>query len=183
MVGEAIRARSIRILTVTTILFVLIGVFRAALDRARAQKAAAEARAQVKALQAQINPHFYFNTLNTIYALIPVDPAAQRTVGLLADMSRHAFASAQSDLVPLAQELDFANAYLEIEKVRLGNRLQCEMPDAALENVSIKLDPAQIQALRKIATMKSIPYQTLIRQWMAEGIRRELNLDDPARAR
>src|SRR3990167_4828753 len=52
-----------------------------------------------------------------------------------------------------------------------------------LENVSIKLDPAQIQALRKIATMKSIPYQTLIRQWMAEGIRRELHLDDPARAR
>ena len=46
-----------------------------------------------------------------------------------------------------------------------------------LENVSIKLDPAQIQALRKIATLKSIPYQTLIRQWMAEGIRRELHLD------
>jgi hypothetical protein len=45
-----------------------------------------------------------------------------------------------------------------------------------LENISIKLDPAQIQALRKIATMKSIPYQTLIRQWLAEGIRRELRL-------
>ena len=45
-----------------------------------------------------------------------------------------------------------------------------------LRNVSIKLDPAQIQALRKIATMKSIPYQTLIRQWLAEGIRRELKL-------
>lgn len=45
-----------------------------------------------------------------------------------------------------------------------------------LQNISIKLDPAQIQALRKIATKKSIPYQTLIRQWLAEGIRRELNL-------
>ncbi|RPJ57263.1 MAG: hypothetical protein EHM23_00245 [Acidobacteria bacterium] len=43
-----------------------------------------------------------------------------------------------------------------------------------LQNISIKLDPAQIQALRKIATMKSIPYQTLIRQWLAEGIREEL---------
>ncbi len=52
-----------------------------------------------------------------------------------------------------------------------------------LENVSIKLDPAQIQALRKIATMKSIPYQTLIRQWMAEGIRREFHLDHPSRSR
>ena len=45
-----------------------------------------------------------------------------------------------------------------------------------LQNISIKLDPAQIQALRKIATMKSIPYQTLIRQWLADGIRRELHL-------
>ncbi len=45
-----------------------------------------------------------------------------------------------------------------------------------LKNVSIKLDPAQIQALRKIATMRSIPYQTLIRQWLAEGIRRELRV-------
>jgi len=44
------------------------------------------------------------------------------------------------------------------------------------QNISVKLDPAQIQALRKIATMKSIPYQTLIRQWLAEGIRKELRL-------
>ena len=45
-----------------------------------------------------------------------------------------------------------------------------------LQNISIKLEPAQIQALRKIATMKSIPYQTLIRQWLAEGIRKEFHL-------
>ena len=45
-----------------------------------------------------------------------------------------------------------------------------------LQNLSIKLDPAQIQALRKIATLKSIPYQTLIRQWLAEGIRKELHI-------
>ena len=50
-----------------------------------------------------------------------------------------------------------------------------------LQNLSIKLDPAQIQALRKIATMKSVPYQTLIRQWLVDGIRRELHLDQPAR--
>ena len=45
-----------------------------------------------------------------------------------------------------------------------------------LQNVSIKLDKAQIQALRKIATKKSIPYQTLIRELVADGIRRELRL-------
>ena len=48
-----------------------------------------------------------------------------------------------------------------------------------LQNISIKLDPAQIQALRKIATMKAIPYQTLIRQWLAEGIRKEFHLTAP----
>ena len=45
-----------------------------------------------------------------------------------------------------------------------------------LVNISIKLDPAQVAALKKLATMKSIPYQTLIRQWLAEGIRKELHL-------
>ena len=45
-----------------------------------------------------------------------------------------------------------------------------------LQNISLKLDPAQVQALKKIATMKSIPYQTLIRQWLAEAIRKELRL-------
>jgi hypothetical protein len=43
-----------------------------------------------------------------------------------------------------------------------------------LQNLSIKLDAVQIQALRRIATMRAIPYQTLIRQWLAEGIRRAL---------
>ena len=45
-----------------------------------------------------------------------------------------------------------------------------------LKNVSVKLDEAQIIALRKIATLKSIPYQTLIRQWLAEGIAKALHL-------
>jgi hypothetical protein len=54
------------------------------------------------------------------------------------------------------------------EQIRKGTRHR------RLKNVSIKLDPAQIVALRRIATQKSIPYQTLIRSWLAEGIRREL---------
>jgi predicted DNA binding CopG/RHH family protein len=45
-----------------------------------------------------------------------------------------------------------------------------------LKNLSVKLDEAQIIALRKIATLKSIPYQTLIRLWLAEGIAKELRL-------
>lgn len=45
-----------------------------------------------------------------------------------------------------------------------------------LQNLSIELDPVQVQAVRKIATMKAIPYQTLIRHWLADAIRRELRL-------
>ena len=44
-----------------------------------------------------------------------------------------------------------------------------------LKNVTIKVDPLQIQAIKKLSTMKAIPYQTLIRHWLAEGIKSELD--------
>ena len=44
-----------------------------------------------------------------------------------------------------------------------------------LKNVTIKVDPLQIMAIKKLSTMKSIPYQTLIRHWLAEGIKHELD--------
>ena len=43
-----------------------------------------------------------------------------------------------------------------------------------LKNVTIKMDPLQIQAIKKLSTMKAIPYQTLIRHWLAEGIKSEM---------
>jgi predicted DNA binding CopG/RHH family protein len=45
-----------------------------------------------------------------------------------------------------------------------------------LQNLTIKIDPLQVQAIRKLATTKSIPYQTLIRHWLSEEIKKELNL-------
>lgn len=44
-----------------------------------------------------------------------------------------------------------------------------------LKNISIKMDPLHVQAIKKLATMKSIPYQTLMRHWLAEDIREELD--------
>ncbi len=44
-----------------------------------------------------------------------------------------------------------------------------------LKNVTLKLDPLQVLAIKKLSTMKSIPYQTLIRHWLAEGIKQELD--------
>lgn len=80
--------------------------------------------AELRALHAQINPHFLFNALNTIYGIIPREAAcARRTVLNLADIFRY---SLQSDkiLIPLAEELKIVKAYLEIERLRLGPRLQ-----------------------------------------------------------
>lgn len=45
-----------------------------------------------------------------------------------------------------------------------------------LQSVTLKLDPIQVQAIRKLATMKSMPYQTLIRTWLAEDLKKELHL-------
>jgi len=45
-----------------------------------------------------------------------------------------------------------------------------------LQSVTLKLDPVQVQAIKKLATMKSIPYQTLIRHWLAEDLKKELHL-------
>ena len=44
-----------------------------------------------------------------------------------------------------------------------------------LKNVTIKMDPLQVKAIKKLSTMKSIPYQTLIRSWLAEGIKTEMD--------
>jgi predicted DNA binding CopG/RHH family protein len=45
-----------------------------------------------------------------------------------------------------------------------------------LKNISIKMDPLQVQAIKKVATMKSIPYQTLIRHWLSENFKKELHI-------
>jgi len=45
-----------------------------------------------------------------------------------------------------------------------------------LKNISVKIDPLQIKAIKKIATMKAIPYQTLIRHWLSQHIKRELHI-------
>lgn len=80
------------------------------------------ARAEVKALQAQINPHFLFNTLNTIASLCRTDPMRARS--LLRDFSmfyRHTLESSESGLIPLSQELEQTRRYLTIEKARFGD--------------------------------------------------------------
>ncbi len=85
-----------------------------------------ESEARVDALQARIRPHFLFNTLNTVASLIRIDPAAaERAVEDLAELFR-ASLSNEKNLCPLSRELELVDRYLEIESLRLGDRLRIE---------------------------------------------------------
>jgi signal transduction histidine kinase len=82
------------------------------------------ARAQMRALQAQINPHFLFNTLNVLASLIHSDPReAERVTEDLAEIFRYALESTRLEWVTLEDELRFLESYLGIEKTRFGERL------------------------------------------------------------
>ncbi|MDQ6664852.1 MAG: histidine kinase [Acidobacteriota bacterium] len=110
------------------------------------------AKAQASALQAQINPHFFFNTLNTLSALIPANPAAaQEVIGQLADMFRYTLACSQGQAVTLEQELSFVANYLKIEKARFSNRLRIELPAGSYEDIrlpGLTLQPLVENAIR-----------------------------------
>ncbi len=83
-------------------------------------------QAELRALQAQINPHFLFNALNTLYGVIGRENSTARKLVLnLSNLFRSSFAIGSS-LSPLEQELRIVRAYLEIEVLRLGSRLRTE---------------------------------------------------------
>src|SRR5262245_58258529 len=85
------------------------------------------ATAQLAALRAQINPHFLFNSLNSIAQLIRSDPdKAEACVERLADIFRYILRRAEKEFVPLAEELEMTQAYLDIERARFGERLRVE---------------------------------------------------------
>jgi sensor histidine kinase YesM len=85
------------------------------------------ARSELKALKAQINPHFLFNALNSVSALISIDPdAAQRTLARLAGILRGTLLASEKESIPLGQELEVVDAYLDVEKARFGKRLHVE---------------------------------------------------------
>lgn len=91
-------------------------------------------RAELKALRAQINPHFLFNALNSIAGLIRTEPRlADETIEQLAHVFRYTLRNSESEWAPLDEEMDFVAAYLRVEKARFGERLQLEflLDDAA----------------------------------------------------
>ena len=100
------------------------------LDRIEREKVLARksTEAQLVALRAQINPHFLFNALNTIAALIAERPdEAESAVEHLAKIFRHTLTTAAAPTVPLSAELDLVGRYLAIEQMRFGDRLRVEI--------------------------------------------------------
>ena len=104
---------------------VLYGLLAA--QRLRAARDAA-LEAELRALRAQINPHFLFNALNTIAALVRIRPAdAERVTEDLADLFRYSLAASDRAAVPLAEEVASVQTYLAIERARFGDALGVEI--------------------------------------------------------
>jgi hypothetical protein len=103
--------------------------------------------AELRALQAQVNPHFFFNSLNSIRALIYQDTdAAAHAVGQLAGMMRHSLHAGQYPTVRLADEMMALDAYLGMEKLRFDERLQLSI-NVPAEFSDVALPPMALQTL------------------------------------
>jgi len=85
-------------------------------------------RSELKALRAQVNPHFLFNALNTIASLIPRHPdRAEKTIEQLAEMFRYTLRRSDREWVTLDEELEAVRAYLDVERERFGDRLSVRL--------------------------------------------------------
>jgi two-component system, LytTR family, sensor histidine kinase AlgZ len=123
----------------------------------RAVKLAAEAR--LHSLESRLRPHFLFNTLNSISALIAVDPQrAERLVGRLAELLRQSLDSTALPLIPLERELAMVEDYLDIEKARFGAKLEGRI-EAPADLRQAGVPPFSIQSLVENAVKHGIAPQ------------------------
>lgn len=113
------------------------------------------AQAELRALEAQIHPHFLFNALNTLYGVIPREaPEARRIVLNLADILRY-FLQGSKTYIPLEEELAIVRSYLEIEKLRLGARLSFAI-EATPEALRMPIPLLSVQPLVENAVKHGI---------------------------
>jgi signal transduction histidine kinase len=103
--------------------------------------------AELRALQAQVNPHFFFNSMNSVRALIYEDQnAAAQMVDQLASVMRYALQSGQNDTVPLSVEIEAVQSYLAIEKIRFEERMRVSV-DIGLGLEHVRIPPMALQTL------------------------------------
>jgi two-component system, LytTR family, sensor kinase len=147
---------------------------RVARARHEAQLSHQVLSAELRALRAQVNPHFLFNSLNTIAALIPPEPEkAELMTVRLAKVFRHVLTHTDRSFSTVEEEIDFVRTYLEIEKVRFGDRLsiQIEVSKAAEAATvpSLILQPLVENALKHGLAPKLGANKLIIRGNLAQG--------------
>ncbi|MGO8786400.1 MAG: sensor histidine kinase [Terriglobia bacterium] len=124
----------------------------------RTRKLMAEAR--LRSLESRIHPHFLFNTLNAISSLITVNPArAEQIVGRLAALLRASLESSNQPLIPLRQELSMVESYVDIERVRFGDKLRGSV-EVPAELLDAKVPPMSVQSLVENAVKYGITPQS-----------------------
>lgn len=113
-------------LVVLMIYFVAVALHYAALELEASRRAEILAReSQLKALKAQVNPHFLFNSLNSISALTSIDAGQAREMCVrLADFLRTSLRLGERNTVSFAEEMALMKMYLDVEQVRFGGRLR-----------------------------------------------------------
>ena len=112
--------------------------------------------AQLQALRSQLNPHFLFNTLHSIAELVHEDPdLAEQLVLRLGELLRRVLESSGQHEVPLAEEIEFTKAYLDIEQMRLGDRLSVVW-DVAPDVLGVKVPCLILQPLVENAIQHGI---------------------------
>ena len=99
------------------------------------------AQAETKLLQSQINPHFLYNSLNSIASLAPIDSVkTQKMAHSLSDLFKYSINRKGKKMSTVKDEIEMVKAYLDIEKIRFGDRLQFDIEvDNAIENYEIPL--------------------------------------------
>lgn len=142
-------------------------------ELASAQLESELARAKLQALKTQLHPHFLFNTLHSISTLMYRDVrAADRMLARLSELLRLAIESSDAQEVPLKDEVAFLDTYLQIEQIRLGDRLTVHFEiDPALDEAlvpNLVLQPIVENAVKHGIAPRSAPGRIEIRAW-AEG--------------
>ena len=142
--------------------------------------------AELKALKAQINPHFLFNSLNSISALALAEPKRAREMCIkLSDFLRTSLRLGDRVSVPLLEELALTKTYLEVEQVRFGSRLRvAQMSDAECERCQVPpllVQPLVENAIKHgIATLVEGGEVSVICTWRSAGVTvRVVNPFDP----
>jgi two-component system sensor histidine kinase AlgZ len=127
---DVIASRSMMFVAVGALLYLLATLLHylliAAEQARRVEKREMVAReAELKALKAQLDPHFLFNSLNSIAALCGSNPASARTLTtLLAEYLRKSLRIGSAESITLSEELELASSYLAVERIRFGPRLE-----------------------------------------------------------